>query len=248
MSKEKAGRSMKIQGGYILVARQYDYSAIAQAPPLVQMIFLWLLRNANHSDRRCFGRIIKRGRCFTSYIKIREGISWMVGYRKMKPTKYQCENAMKWLKKATMVATQKTTRGFIVTICNYDKYQSQKNYKRSTNATQNTERAPQSADTINKHYKHLSIETEKERVLSKFQKPTAQDVTEYAEGIGFELDGRRFVDFYESKGWMVGKNKMKDWKAAVRTWKQRSQSDPQTGRKRESTAEQLARIEKEGRV
>ena len=32
------------------------------------------------------------------------------------------------------------------------------------------------------------------------------------------MDASRFIDFYESKGWMIGKNKMKDWRAAVRTW------------------------------
>ena len=32
------------------------------------------------------------------------------------------------------------------------------------------------------------------------------------------MDPEKFIDFYESKGWMVGKNKMKDWRAAVRTW------------------------------
>ena len=37
------------------------------------------------------------------------------------------------------------------------------------------------------------------------------------------MDPEKFIDFYESKGWMVGKNKMKDWKAAVRTW-ERSES------------------------
>lgn len=62
----------------------------------------------------------------------------------------------------------------------------------------------------------------KESSRSNFQKPTAGEVTEYAESIGFKLDGRQFVDFYEAKGWMVGKNKMRDWRAAVRTWKGRS--------------------------
>jgi hypothetical protein len=33
-----------------------------------------------------------------------------------------------------------------------------------------------------------------------------------------DVDGVKFINFYESKGWMVGKNKMKDWKAAIRTW------------------------------
>jgi len=32
------------------------------------------------------------------------------------------------------------------------------------------------------------------------------------------IDPQRFIDFYSAKGWMIGKNKMKDWKAAVRTW------------------------------
>jgi hypothetical protein len=222
MSKEQAGKSKKIQGGYILIARQYDRSAIAHAPPLVQVIFLWLLRHANHFDRRCCGRIIKRGHCLTSYQEIRDGLCWMVGYRKKKPTRHQCEGAMKWLKKAAMIATLKTTRGFVVTVCNYDKYQTPRNYKRPTNATTATERTPQGAATINKHNKHKDIQAEKERALSKFQRPSAQEVCEYAESIGFELDGSRFVDFYEAKGWMVGNSPMRNWRAAVRTWKARS--------------------------
>lgn len=53
----------------------------------------------------------------------------------------------------------------------------------------------------------------------RFQKPTAEEVTNYARKIGFILDGNQFCDFYESKGWMVGKSPMKVWQAAVRTWK-----------------------------
>ena len=40
---------------------------------------------------------------------------------------------------------------------------------------------------------------------------------------GGEHNAQRFVDFYECKGWMVGKNKMKNWKAAVRTWVNKNQ-------------------------
>ena len=59
----------------------------------------------------------------------------------------------------------------------------------------------------------------------KFQKPTAQEVTEYAESIGYDaLDGQYFVDSYEAKNWMIGKNKMRNWKAAVRTWKARQKN------------------------
>lgn len=48
----------------------------------------------------------------------------------------------------------------------------------------------------------------------KFKPPTVKEVQEYSSTI----DAERFCDFYESKGWMVGKNKMKDFKAAIRNW------------------------------
>jgi RNA-splicing ligase RtcB len=52
-----------------------------------------------------------------------------------------------------------------------------------------------------------------------FMRPTAQEVTVYGQSIGFQIDGQRFVDYYDSKGWLIGKTPMKSWKAAVRTWK-----------------------------
>jgi hypothetical protein len=52
-----------------------------------------------------------------------------------------------------------------------------------------------------------------------FVKPNPQEVTEYAASIGFNLEGQRFLDFYESKGWLIGKSPMRSWQAAVRTWK-----------------------------
>jgi len=62
--------------------------------------------------------------------------------------------------------------------------------------------------------------------VPKFIKPTPEAVTEYAKSIEFEMDGQAFVDFYVSKGWMVGKSPMKDWQAAVRTWKKRNTEHP----------------------
>ena len=54
---------------------------------------------------------------------------------------------------------------------------------------------------------------------SRFSPPTRQDVAEYCAEKGFsDLDVERFVDYYTSNGWMVGKSKMKDRKAAVRNW------------------------------
>jgi hypothetical protein len=54
---------------------------------------------------------------------------------------------------------------------------------------------------------------------SKFSKPTPLEVTAYASSIGFKLDGERFWNHYESKGWKIGKTPMVNWKSAVVTWK-----------------------------
>lgn len=62
----------------------------------------------------------------------------------------------------------------------------------------------------------------------KFIPPTIEEVRDYCIERGNSIDPEAFIDFYESKGWMVGKNKMKDWKACVRTWEKHEKSKPQT--------------------
>lgn len=61
-----------------------------------------------------------------------------------------------------------------------------------------------------------------------FSTPTVDDVRAYCLERNNKVDPQQFVDFYESKGWMIGKNKMKDWKAAVRTW-ERSETKTRQG-------------------
>ena len=53
---------------------------------------------------------------------------------------------------------------------------------------------------------------------SRFYPPTLDEIKAYCNERNNLVDPDRFYDFYSAKGWMVGKNKMKDWKAAVRTW------------------------------
>ena len=52
----------------------------------------------------------------------------------------------------------------------------------------------------------------------RFQKPSLEEVKEYCIERGNSVNAEQFIDFYESNGWKVGKNSMKDWKACVRTW------------------------------
>ena len=54
-----------------------------------------------------------------------------------------------------------------------------------------------------------------------FQKPSLEDIKAYCKEAGYSVDAQRFLDYYDSNGWMVGRNKMKDWKATVRSWASR---------------------------
>ena len=56
---------------------------------------------------------------------------------------------------------------------------------------------------------------------ASFKKPEVNDIKEYCLWRNNGIDAETFFDFYESKNWMVGKNKMKDWKACMRTWEKR---------------------------
>lgn len=56
----------------------------------------------------------------------------------------------------------------------------------------------------------------------RFVKPTLEEVKEYCLSRKNNIDAQQFIDFYESKGWKVGNQSMKDWKACVRTWEQRN--------------------------
>lgn len=66
--------------------------------------------------------------------------------------------------------------------------------------------------------KEKEIDTPKGVCASRFAPPTTEEVEAYCRERNNKVDAQKFVDFYTMKGWMVGKNKMKDWKAAVRTW------------------------------
>ena len=62
----------------------------------------------------------------------------------------------------------------------------------------------------------------------RFKKPNKIEIKVYCVERQNNIDAEAFYDFYESKNWMVGKNKMKDWKACVRTWERRDKNKPQT--------------------
>lgn len=63
--------------------------------------------------------------------------------------------------------------------------------------------------------------SDKEIKRSRFTPPSLDDVSNYVKDKGYNIDPEAFIDFYTSKGWKIGKDTMKDWRAAVRTWARR---------------------------
>lgn len=69
----------------------------------------------------------------------------------------------------------------------------------------------------------------------RFQKPSVEEVQAYCMDKGYRIDAAYFIDYYDSKGWLIGKTPMKDWKAAVRTWvrNQKGRVQPQNAKTNE---------------
>ena len=69
---------------------------------------------------------------------------------------------------------------------------------------------------------------------ARFTPPSLEEVKAYCQERGNKVDPDRFLDFYASKGWMVGKNRMKDWRAAVRNWERGGKENGQVKRDSET--------------
>ena len=93
-----------------------------------------------------------------------------------------------------------------------------------------TETKPEPNDNVNVNDNDIKENTLKGVKEKRFAPPTPENVREYCREMGYtHVDADRFVDFYSAKGWMVGKNHMKDWKAATRNW-ERSQRQEATAK------------------
>ena len=117
--------------------------------------------------------------------------------------------------------------------------------------TKQRESTVQSIDSINKPINNytnlpinqLTIEEEqqaaKSQKSSRFIKPTIDEIRMLNAIANLNIDPEQFFDFYESKDWMVGKNKMKDWKAAARNWARRNQTTHNPQNKNQKPQTQL---------
>lgn len=173
-----------IQGGCVLLARQTLESEIWFKPPEYLKIFIHIMAKVNHSGNKLFSR---GSNFFNFSIDVIPGV-----------TKNQIYEFIRWAKSANMITTQKTTRGVVIKVNNYERYQNLKNYQLQNGSQDSSD-----------------------EITGKFVKPTLKEVTQYCIERSNNVNPEKFIDFYEGKGWMVGKSPMKNWKACVRTWEQK---------------------------
>lgn len=119
----------KVSGGAIILARKLIKSDIfADKPAFYLKLWIWILMKAFWTD----GEYIKRGELLTSYKKLQQAGAYKVGWRVEKPTKRQIFSFCDFLRKSQRITTRKTTRGLVIKVLNYGKYQSFENYEGNT--------------------------------------------------------------------------------------------------------------------
>lgn len=113
-------------------------------------------------------------------------------------------------------------------------------------------------EILEKSTPEIEIELEKEIKIEKeidssastttkrkrFEKPTLSEIKAYCIERGNKVDAQHFFDYYESNGWRVGKNSMKNWQAAVRTWEKNSYTNTTKQTKKTNTEQTLDAIYK----
>lgn len=177
--------------------------------------FIHCLIEANYTDKEYEKEIVPRG----SFITGRKKFANECGL-----TEQETRSAWTNLKSTNEITIKTTNKGTLITVVNYEDYQPL--VEILTNETTNTLTNEQPTDNQqitttknNKEVKEYKEEIKKENIKrKKFVKPTVEEVSSYCLERKNKIDAQRFVDYYEAKGWMIGKNSMKDWKAAIRTW------------------------------
>lgn len=118
---------------------------------------------------------------------------------------------------------------------------SRQRWSRKQDKPENPESRKTASHPPEKEELSLFTQPEEQKKRTYFKPPTVEEVAAYVKEKGYSVDAEQFVAFYESKGWMIGKNKMQKWRAAVATW-QRQRSGYSGGR--ETTTAQQSLINK----
>jgi len=224
-----------MDNGWVKLYRSIWKNPVVTADSDYLAVWIYLLTSANYEDTsvRFKGKrvYLKPGEMITG----RKKISQELGVSESK-----VQRILKEFESEQQIEQRTDRHCRLISIQNWEKYQSNEqqneqqvnNYRTTTEQQVNNYRTTteQQVNT-NKEYKNIRNK-EIKNIRNKevvFTPPTLQEVRAYCLERGNSVDPERFVDFYSSKGWMIGKNKMKDWRACVRTWERgesKEKSDP----------------------
>tara|TARA_R110002153_G_scaffold155545_1_gene307604 strand:+ start:307 stop:924 length:618 start_codon:yes stop_codon:yes gene_type:complete len=189
-----------MSGGWIRVERGIvEHWVFSEADAL--KLWVYLLMSANYEDKsRMFnGHLtqVKRGQLIYG----RHAVSQRLGISEAKLRRY-----MKQFIKDEMISQRITNKYSVITITCYEKYQDASQQTAGKSPTASRQSAIPKQVTLNN---------------KQYIPPSVGEVESYCESRGNGIKAEAFVDYYEARGWMIGKNKMKSWQSAVRTWENR---------------------------
>ena len=196
------------------------------ADPPTLSVFLALLLQASYQDTSWKGAPVRRGQVITSLSKLSEqcGISIQ-----------QTRTALSHLRATGTITETATNRYRLINIEKYDLYQDAESGTGKHYGKENAGQATDSQQTEQHHRKKKEEKEEKNRVFAahnpvtetgngeakrapRFVPPSPEEVEAYCRKMGYAVDEERFCDYYRANGWKVGRNPMRDWRAAVRNW------------------------------
>lgn len=220
---------MPIKGGYYIKARCISESWIAHSAPIDREVWDYLMREANHEDKKYNGFIVKRGQLFRSYRDIREELHWKAGCCKKFYSESAMKRCMKRLREALMIELVSEPRGNLITVCNYDYYQDPKNYARTSAQTdQRTSGEPvanQERPAINKNVKNDKNEKKRKILLAdnyNFENISDSEKKQWSEAYpAIDIENQ----ILRAATWLKAnpKNKKKDYERFLVNWLSRAQ-------------------------
>ncbi len=180
----------------------------------VKDVFIHLLLRANHQDNRWQGIVVRRGQVITG----RKALAEELGF-----SEQSIRTSLNRLKSTNEITIKSTKKYSLITIVNYDLYQTNdlEVTNKSTNNLTNSQPTTNQQLTTNKNEKN----DKNEKNNNIFMTPSLEEIENYIKEKNYDIDPEYFYSYYESNGWKIGKNKMKSWKATLSTWNKRVETE-----------------------
>ena len=209
--------------GWIPVYRQIQENWMWKEKPFSKgQAWIDLIMLANYEDKKMpyKGEVItcERGTVNLSISFLADRWGW---------SRKKTKNFLNLLESDGMVTTKATTHRTVITIENYAIYNDVLTTKDTTEVSTNAQQGYQQGHSKGNTTNNINnINNTNNNNNRRFTPPNVEEVAAYCQERGNSISPEAFMDYYSSKGWMIGKNKMKDWKAAVRNWERRQKPTP----------------------